>query len=36
LFVKKNLQVRSTFFKLNFLYLFMMIALIVDSLFHRS
>ncbi len=35
LLVKKNLPVRSTFFKLNFLYLFMMIALIVDSLFHR-
>lgn len=35
LFVKKNLAVRSTFFKLNFLYLFMMIALIIDSLFHR-
>ncbi|WP_372775718.1 protoheme IX farnesyltransferase [Mangrovibacterium sp.] len=35
IFVKKNLQVRPTFFKLNFLYLFMMVALIVDSLFHR-
>lgn len=35
LFVKKNLPARATFFKLNFLYLFMMIALIVDSLFHR-
>ena len=35
LFVKKDLPARSTFFKLNFLYLFMMIALIVDSLFHR-
>ncbi|WP_163708938.1 protoheme IX farnesyltransferase [Mangrovibacterium lignilyticum] len=35
LFAKKDLRVRPTFFKLNFLYLFMMIALIVDSLFHR-
>lgn len=35
LLIKKNLEVRPTFFKLNFLYLFMMIALIVDSLFHR-
>lgn len=35
LLVKKNLSVRPTFFKLNFLYLFMMIAIIVDSLFHR-
>lgn len=35
LFVKKDLPARATFFKLNFLYLFMMIALIVDSLFHR-
>jgi len=36
LFTKKDLRVRPTFFKLNFLYLFMMIALIVDSLLHRS
>ena len=36
IFVKKNLRVRPTFFKLNFLYLFMMIALIIDSLFHRA
>lgn len=35
LLVKKNLRVRPTFFKLNFLYLFMMIALIADSLLHR-
>lgn len=35
LLVKKNLQVRPTFFKLNFLYLFMMAALIADSLLHR-
>lgn len=35
LFIKKDLPARATFFKLNFLYLFMMIALIVDSLFHR-
>lgn len=35
LFTKKDIRVRPTFFKLNFLYLFMMIALIVDSLFHR-
>lgn len=35
LLIKKNLAPRPTFFKLNFLYLFMMIALIVDSLFHR-
>jgi len=35
LFVKKDLQVRSSFFKLNFLYLFMMISLIIDSLLHR-
>ncbi|WP_423129155.1 protoheme IX farnesyltransferase [Gaoshiqia sp. Z1-71] len=34
--VKKNLRVRPAFFKLNFLYLFMMIALIVDSLLFRS
>ncbi len=33
--VKKDLQVRQAFFKLNFLYLFMMIALIADSLFNR-
>lgn len=32
LLVKKDLPVRPTFFKLNFLYLFMMIALITDSL----
>jgi protoheme IX farnesyltransferase len=32
LLVKKDLPVRLTFFKLNFLYLFMMIALIFDSL----
>lgn len=32
LFVKKDLPVRLTFFKLNFLYLFMMAALIFDSL----
>ncbi len=36
LLVRKDLKVRPTFFKLNFLYLFMMIALIIDSLFHRS
>ncbi|MGD9928574.1 MAG: protoheme IX farnesyltransferase [Mangrovibacterium sp.] len=36
LLVKKNLHVRPAFFKLNFLYLFMMVALIIDSLFHRS
>ncbi|PTN08852.1 protoheme IX farnesyltransferase [Mangrovibacterium marinum] len=35
LFSKKDIRVRPTFFKLNFLYLFMMIALIVDGLFHR-
>ncbi len=35
LLVKKNLHPKQTFFKLNFLYLFMMIALIIDSLFHR-
>ena len=35
LLVKNNLQVRSTFFKLNFLYLFMMIAIIVDSILFR-
>ncbi len=35
LFIKKDLKVRPTFFKLNFLYLFMMIALIIDSLGHR-
>ncbi|MGV8091453.1 MAG: protoheme IX farnesyltransferase [Mangrovibacterium sp.] len=35
LLVKKDFQVRSAFFKLNFLYLFMMIALVTDSLFHR-
>ncbi|KOH45584.1 protoheme IX farnesyltransferase [Sunxiuqinia dokdonensis] len=35
LLLKNNLQVRSTFFKLNFLYLFMMIAIIVDSLLYR-
>ena len=35
LLVKKNLHPRQTFFKLNFLYLFMMVALIIDSLFHR-
>ncbi len=34
LLVKKDLQVRPAFFKLNFLYLFMMIALITDSIFH--
>lgn len=36
LMIKKNLRVRPTFFKLNFLYLFMMIALIADSLLNRS
>ena len=36
IFSKKDLRVRPTFFKINFLYLFMMIALIVDSIFHRS
>ncbi len=35
LLVKKNLHPKQTFFKLNFLYLFMMLALIIDSLFHR-
>lgn len=35
MFTKKDIRVRPTFFKLNFLYLFMMIALIVDALFHR-
>ncbi len=35
LLVKKDFQVRSAFFKLNFLYLFMMIALVTDSLLHR-
>lgn len=35
LLVKKDLHPRQTFFKLNFLYLFMMVALIIDSLFHR-
>ncbi|MGQ8337640.1 protoheme IX farnesyltransferase [Sunxiuqinia sp. A32] len=34
LLVKKNLHPRQTFFKLNFLYLFMMIVLVIDSLFH--
>ena len=34
LFVKKNLEARPTFFKLNFLYLFMMIFVIVDSILH--
>lgn len=34
LFVKKNLEARPTFFKLNFLYLFMMIFLIVDAILH--
>jgi protoheme IX farnesyltransferase len=33
LLVKKDLQPRAAFFKLNFLYLFMMIALIIDSVF---
>ncbi len=33
LLVKKDLQPRAAFFKLNFLYLFMMIALIIDSIF---
>jgi len=31
--IKKDIQARSSFLKLNFLYLFMMIMLIVDSLF---
>ena len=35
LLVKKDLHIRQTFFKLNFLYLFMMVALIIDSLIHR-
>lgn len=35
LFVRKNLAVRPTFFKLNFLYLFMMIAIIADSLINK-
>ncbi|WP_430974013.1 protoheme IX farnesyltransferase [Sunxiuqinia rutila] len=35
LLVRHNLPVRPTFFKLNFLYLFMMIALIIDSLLFR-
>ncbi|WP_159521925.1 protoheme IX farnesyltransferase [Sunxiuqinia indica] len=35
LLLKHNLQVRGTFFKLNFLYLFMMIAIIVDSILFR-
>lgn len=35
LFVKKDLPVRATFFKLNFLYLFMMISLIIDRLLLR-
>lgn len=35
LMLKKNLRVRPTFFKLNFLYLFMMVALIADSLLNR-
>jgi len=34
LLVKKDLRVRSAFFKLNFLYLFMMIALVADSILH--
>ena len=34
LFVKKNLEPRPAFFKLNFLYLFMMIFLIVDAILH--
>lgn len=34
LFVKKNLEARPAFFKLNFLYLFMMIFLIVDAILH--
>lgn len=34
LFVKKNLEARPAFFKLNFLYLFVMIFLIVDSILH--
>ena len=34
LFIKKDLKARPTFFKLNFLYLFMMIALIIDSIRH--
>lgn len=34
LLVKNDLQVRAAFFKLNFLYLFMMIALVTDSVFH--
>lgn len=34
LLVKKDLQARAAFFKLNFLYLFMMIALVTDSIFH--
>ncbi|MGQ7870865.1 protoheme IX farnesyltransferase [Sunxiuqinia sp. sy24] len=33
--IQHNLPVRPTFFKLNFLYLFMMIALIIDSLLYR-
>lgn len=36
LLVRKDLQVRPAFFKLNFLYLFMMIALITDSILHRA
>ncbi|HBL75635.1 MAG: hypothetical protein A2W90_06115 [Bacteroidetes bacterium GWF2_42_66] len=34
LFIKKNLEPRPAFFKLNFLYLFMMIFLIVDTILH--
>lgn len=34
LFVRKNLEAKPTFFKLNFLYLFMMIFLIVDAILH--
>lgn len=32
IFIKKDMKARPAFFKLNFLYLFMMIALIMDSL----
>ena len=35
LLVKKDLNIKQTFFKLNFLYLFMMVALIIDGLLHR-
>lgn len=35
LLIKNNLQVRSTFFKINFLYLLMMIAIIIDSILLR-